>query len=138
MSYLLLGKGVKMSGVRITIRLNEVEDDEVRDFMARHPEFRSVSELFRKAVMEYIKMADRGMLKNTGVKVDIEDRLLSVLEEYVEFRYFRDISDLITFVLRTTAANGELARILKSYIAGLNSLRLSPDERSAYKKPVPE
>ncbi len=138
MSYLLLGKGVKMSGVRITIRLNEVEDDEVRDFMARHPEFRSVSELFRKAVMEYIKMADRGMLKNTGVKVDIEDRLLSVLEEYVEFRYFRDISDLITYVLRTTAANGELARILKSYTAGLNSLRLSPDERSAYKKPVPE
>ena len=124
-----------MSGTRLTIRLSDVELDEIDDFIARHPEYRNRSEFIRRALMEYIKMADRGLLKDRGMKVEIEDRILDILEEYVDYKYFRDMSDLITYVLRVLVSNGELARILKSYTQGLSSLRLTEEEKQ--KTPLP-
>ncbi len=119
-----------MNGTRLTIRLSDVELDEIDDFMARHPEYRSRSEFIRTALMEYIKMADRGLLKDKGMKVEVEDRILDVLEEYVDYKYFRDMGDLITYVLRILVSNGELANILKSYTRGISSLRLQEEEKN--------
>ncbi len=119
-----------MNGTRLTIRLSDVEIDEIDDFLARHPEYRNRSEFIRNALMSYIKMADRGLLKEKGMKVEVEDRVLDVLEEYVDYKYFRDMGDLITYVLRILVSNGELARILKSYTEGLSSLRLTEEEKS--------
>ena len=124
-----------MNGTRLTIRLSDVELDELDDFLARHPEFRNRSELVRNALMYFIKMSDRGMFKESGVKVEMEDRILSVLEEYVDYRYFRDMGDLITYVLRVLVSNGELARILKSYTGGLADLRLNEGEKTT---PLPK
>ena len=123
-------KGVLMTGTRLTIRMSDVDLDEIDDFLARHPEYSSRSEFIRKAVMEYIKMADRGLLKESGLKVEMEDRILTVLEDYVNFKYFRDMSDLLTYVLRILVTNGELARILKSYTRGVSSLRLTEEEKA--------
>ena len=119
-----------MDGTRVTIRLSDVELDEMDDFLARHPEFRNRSDFIRTALMEYMRMSDRGMLKEGGLKVEMEDRILRVLEDYVDFKYFRDMGDLITYVLRVLVSNGELARILKSYTEGLASLRLSEEEKN--------
>ena len=119
-----------MNGTRLTIRLSDVEIDEIDDFLARHPEYRNRSEFIRNALMSYIKMADRGLLKEKGMKVEVEDRVLDILEEYVDYKYFRDMGDLITYVLRILVSNGELARILKSYTEGLSSLRLTEEEKS--------
>ncbi len=124
-----------MSGTRLTIRLSDVELDEIDDFIARHPEYRSRSEFIRRAVMEYMKMSDRGLLRESGLKVEMEDRILDILEDYVDYKYFRDLSDLITYVLRILVSNGELARILKAYTQGLSSLRLSEEEKQ--KSPLP-
>ncbi len=124
-----------MNGTRLTIRLSDVELDEIDDFLARHPEYRNRSEFIRNALMSYIKMADRGLLKDSGLKVEMEDRILSVLEDYVDYKYFKDMGDLITYVLRILVSNGELARILKSYTQGLSSLRLSEGEKE--KNPLP-
>ncbi len=119
-----------MNGTRVTIRLSDVELDEIDDFLARHPEYRNRSEFVRNAVMSFIKLSDRGMFKDSGVKLEIEDRILSILEDYVDYKYFRDMGDLITYVLRILVSNGELARILKSYTEGLASLRLTEEEKS--------
>ncbi len=122
-------KGVGMNGTRVTIRLSDVELDEIDDFLARHPEYRSRSELIRNALMTYIKMSDRGMFSESGMKLEIEDRILTVLEDYVDYKYFRDMGDLITYVLRVLVSNGELARILKAYTGGLSALRLNEKEK---------
>ncbi len=119
-----------MNGTRLTIRLSDVEIDEIDDFLARHPEYRNRSEFIRTALMSYIKMADRGLLNEKGMKVEMEDRILQVLEDYVDYKYFKDMGDLITYVLRILVSNGELANILKSYTQGLSSLRLTEEEKS--------
>ncbi len=119
-----------MKGTRLTIRLSDVEIDEIDDFLARHPEYRNRSEFIRTALMSYIKMADRGLLNEKGMKVEMEDRILQVLEDYVDYKYFKDMGDLITYVLRILVSNGELANILKSYTQGLSSLRLTEEEKS--------
>jgi len=124
-----------MSGTRLTIRLSDVELDEIDDFIARHPDYRNRSEFIRRALMDYIKMADRGLLKESGMKVEMEDRILDILEDYVDYKYFKDMSDLITYVLRVLVSNGQLARILKSYTQGLSSLRLTEEEKQ--KSPLP-
>ena len=118
-----------MSSARVTLRMSDVEIDEIDDFLARHPEYDSRSQFIRQAIMEYIKLVERGALRNSGMRVEVEDRIMNMLEEYVEYRYFRDIGDLISYVLRTIVSNGELAKILKSYTLGLNSLRLTEEEK---------
>ncbi len=118
-----------MSGARITLRMSDVEVDEIDDFLARHPEYDSRSQFIRQAIMEYIRLEERGLLKNSGMRVEVEDRVMDMLEEYVEYRYFRDVGDVVSYVLRILVSNGELAKILKSYTLGLNSLRLSEEEK---------
>ncbi len=121
-----------MGDTRITLRINDVELDEIDDFLARHPEYHNRSQLIRQAVMEYIRDVERGekgARRNRGVRVEMEDRLLTVLEDYVEFRYFRNMDELLSFVLKTIALNGTLGEILRGYVESLNGLRLDVEVR---------
>ena len=118
-----------MSGSRVTLRVSDVEIDEIDEFIARHPEYDTRSQFIRQAVMEYIKLVERGMLKNTGMRVDVEDRITYILEDYVEYGYFRDVGDVISFLLRALVLNGEVQKVLKNYVHGLNSLRLNEEEK---------
>ncbi len=118
-----------MDDTRISLRITDVELDEMDDFLARHPEYQNRSQLIRTAVMEYMKMVDRGVLKNQGVRVDIRDRLLMVLEDYVEYRYFSSVEEIINYVMKTIVREGILENILKGYVSSLNGLRLSEEER---------
>ncbi len=118
-----------MDDTRISLRITDVELDEMDDFLARHPEYQNRSQLIRTAVMEYMKMVDRGALKNQGVRVDIRDRLLMVLEDYVEYRYFSSVEEIINYVMKTIVREGILENILKGYVSSLNGLRLSEEER---------
>ncbi len=121
-----------MGDTRITLRITDVELDEIDDFLARHPEYHNRSQLIRQAVMEYIRDVERGEKgpgRTRGVRVEMQDRLLTVLEEYVEFRYFRSMDELLSFVLKTIAMDGTLGRILRGYVESLNGLRLDVEVR---------
>ena len=121
-----------MGDTRITLRINDVELDEINDFLARHPEYHNRSQLIRQAVMEYIRdveRGERGTRRNRGIRVEMEDRLLTILEEYVEFRYFRSMDELLSFVIKTIALNGTLGEILRGYVESLNGLRLDVEVR---------
>ncbi len=112
---------------RITLRIDNIILEEIDDFLSRHPEYDSRSAFIRHAVVEYIKLVQMGALKKTGVRIEMEDRLLSVLQQYVEYGYFRDINDLMTYVLRRLTEDGTLAKILKGYANSLNLLRLDEE-----------
>ncbi len=112
---------------RITLRIDNIILEEIDDFLSRHPEYDSRSAFIRHAVVEYIKLVQMGALKKTGVRIEIEDRLLNMLHQYVEYGYFRDINDLMTYVLRRLAEDGTLAKILKGYVNSLNLLRLDEE-----------
>ncbi|GEM_PF-3106500 len=123
-----------MGDNRITLRMSDVELDEIDDFLARHPEYNNRSQLIRHAVMDYIKRVERGEYRQKGVRVEMEDRLLTILEEYVEFRYFKSLDDLLSFVLRTIAMDGTLSRILRGYVGSLGDLRLEGMMREAWEE----
>ncbi len=118
-----------MDDTRISLRITDVELDEMDDFLARHPEYQNRSQLLRTAVMEFMKMVDRGEYKNTGVRVEMQDRLLMILEDYVDYRYFSSVEEIINYVMKTIVREGILEKILKGYVTSLNGLRLGEEER---------
>ncbi len=118
-----------MGDTKITMRINEVELDEIDDFVARHPEYHNRSQLIRHAVMEYIKMVERGEFKESkrGFCVEMNDKLTTILEEYVEYQYFGSLSELVSYVLKTITSEGILGRILKNHVHSVNDLRLDEE-----------
>lgn len=118
-----------MGDTKITMRINEVELDEIDDFVARHPEFHNRSQLIRHAVMEYMKMVERGEFKESkkGFCVEMNDRLTTMLEEYVDYRYFGSLDELVSYVMKTITSEGVLGRILKTHVRMVNDLRLDEE-----------
>ena len=129
-----------MGDTKITMRINEVELDEIDDFVARHPEFHNRSQLIRHAVMEYMKMVERGEFKESkkGFCVEMNDRLTTILEEYVEYKYFGSLDELVSYVMKNITSEGVLGRILKTYVHSVHDLRLDeeayPEERVAKRR----
>jgi len=119
-----------MGDTKITLRINEVELDEIDDFVARHPEYHNRSQLIRHAVMEYMKMVERGEFNESkkGFCVEMNDRLTTILEEYVEYRYFGSLDELMSYVLKTITSEGILGKILKNYVHSVPNLRLDEEE----------
>ena len=116
---------------RVTLRIDNLVLEEIDDFLSRHPEYDSRSAFIRHAVMEYIKLIQTGALKNTGVKIEMRDRLMDMLQQYIDYRYFRDMDDLMTYVFRRITEEGILAKILKGYTSSLNDLRLNEEMNEA-------
>ena len=133
--YIHIGQVYAMD-TRITLRIDNLVLEEIDDFLSRHPEYDSRSGFIRHAVVEYIRLVQTGALKKTGVKIEMHDRLMDMLQQYVEYGYFRDIDDLMTYVFRRIAEEGILARILKGYTSSLNPLRIDEemDEARNYLK----
>ncbi len=121
-----------MDDTRISLRVTDMELEEIDDFLARHPEFQNRSQLIRTALMEYMKLVERGMYRDTGIKIEMKDRLTTMLEEYVDYRYFHSLEELVNFVWKTIVREGVLADILKGYVKSLSGVRLeeepAPDE----------
>ncbi|NPA75207.1 MAG: CopG family transcriptional regulator [Euryarchaeota archaeon] len=118
-----------MSDARITLRLNDVELEEIDDFIARHPEFHNRSEFVRQVIMEYIRRAHEeeiSRVPETAINAENPDPILLGLEEYVEYGYFRDMQDAITYILRECLKQGILTKILKEYTELVRSVY--PDE----------
>ncbi len=116
--------GDGMGDARITLRINDVELDEIDDFIARHPEYHNRSEFVRQIVMEHIKNAEREEYANLSPNTEFENQLYMALEEYIEYRYFTDMHDLITYVFRNLLDSGKLHKILKEHVTRIKSLHI--------------
>ncbi len=119
-----------MGDTKITLRISEVELDEIDDFVARHPEYHNRSQLIRHGVMEFMKMVERGEFRQSkkGFCVEMDGMLIRTLEDYVDYGYFDSIDQLIKYVLTTISANGILGNILRSYVNAIHKdLRLDPE-----------
>ncbi len=117
-----------MSDTRITLRVNEVELEEIDDYIARHPEFHNRSEFIRQVVMEHIRDGNRhdSMMPVTNA---IDTQLLDVLQEYVDYGYFRDMWDLVLYVFRRLLDEGKLQELVKGHVRNIRSLYMDEDLR---------
>ncbi len=117
-----------MGDARITLRVNDVELEEIDDFIARHPEYHNRSELVRQAVMEFIRNENR---KDTAATISegTDAQLIDILQEYVDYGYFRDMWDLVLYVFRKLLDEGKLQEIIKGHVYGMRSMYLDEELR---------
>ena len=118
---------------RITLRVSDVEMEEINDFLARHPEFQNRSQLIRQAVMEYIKYADRGGFKQrekeTEIYIQRESTVVRYLSEMVKAGYFTTVDEAVMYILWSVINDGTIVSILQRYANTIESLENILEQR---------
>ena len=94
---------------RLTIRFPESQYERLEDFLKSHPDCNR-SKLIREAVKYFIRKSD--WESPNGIHIQLDEKTKERLDNLIEFRYFRDYSDLVSYVMKTLVIEGKLKEIL--------------------------
>ena len=117
---------------RITLRMAAHEVEEIDDFLARHPEYPSRSELIRYFVMEGIQRENRGIPTDNGIRVVFNAGTMNVLEDFVDLGMFRDMEDAVNFLFRRSIEEKFVMKVLRELLESYRELNSAIDGYSEY------
>lgn len=118
---------------KISLRISQVELDNIDDFLARHPEFKTRSDLIRYATMKHLEQLEKGQqIDEEIVNLKLNKRIKAIFSDLVEQHIFVDMDEAINFFLERAIQTNKISEELSSLMQGYASLNKLIDNFKNY------
>ncbi|MGC9176566.1 MAG: hypothetical protein ACP5F1_05765 [Thermoplasmata archaeon] len=107
---------------KISLRISQVELDNIDDFLVRHPEFKTRSDFIRYATMKQLEIMERGQqIDEEIVPIRINKKFRDIFSDLVDIHLFSNIDEAVNFFLersvQTNKLNEELSTLMQGFIS---------------------
>jgi|GEM_PF-1875587 len=120
---------------KISLRISQVELDNIDDFLVRHPEFKTRSDFIRYATMKQLEMMEKGQqLDEDLITIKLNKRIKNIFSDLVEENLFINLDEAINFFLEKAVQTNKISEELSTMMQGYASIDKLIDNYKNYQK----
>ncbi|MGC8663055.1 MAG: hypothetical protein ACP5SF_00550 [Thermoplasmata archaeon] len=120
---------------KISLRISQVELDNIDDFLVRHQEFKTRSDFIRYATMKQLELMEKGQqLDEEIVPIKINKKFKLIFSDLVDINLFSSIDEAVNFFLERSVQTNKMNEELSTLMQGFVSLDKLVDNYKIYQE----
>lgn len=120
---------------KISLRISQVELDNIDDFLVRHPEFKTRSDFIRYATMKQLELMEKGQqMDEELVAIRLNRKIKSIFSDLVEQNLFVNLDETVNFFLERAVQSNKINEELSALMHGYSSLDKLIDNYKNYQE----
>lgn len=120
---------------KISLRISQVELDNIDDFLVRHPEFKTRSDFIRYAAMKQLELMEKGQqMDEELVAIKLNKKIKAIFSDLVEQNLFVNLDETVNFFLERAVQSNKISEELSSLMHGYSSLDKLIDNYKNYQE----
>lgn len=120
---------------KISLRISQVELDNIDDFLVRHPEFKTRSDFIRYAAMKQLELMEKGQqMDEELVAIRLNKKIKAIFSDLVEQNLFVNLDETVNFFLERAVQSNKISEELSSLMHGYSSLDKLIDNYKNYQE----
>lgn len=120
---------------KISLRISQVELDNIDDFLVRHPEFKTRSDFIRYAAMKQLELMEKGQqMDEELVAIRLNRKIKAIFSDLVEQNLFVNLDETVNFFLERAVQSNKISEELSALMHGYSSLDKLIDNYKNYQE----
>jgi len=120
---------------KISLRISQVELDNIDDFLVRHPEFKTRSDFIRYAAMKQLELMEKGQqIDEELVAIRLNRKIKAIFSDLVEQNLFVNLDETVNFFLERAVQSNKISEELSALMHGYSSLDKLIDNYKNYQE----